>query len=176
MSDSDEEELSPTPPPSFEVQVRLTTYQSVTKKSRKGTKRELKKDPKVKSKDFEYKFASTSENYVQFLNEILQLFGFCVKAIAAKIFPMTVQVPPTTKSQATDIFCHSKSQATNIESLAEYKKLASKIVEKAPLKPIIVSVDQQEIQKVKLPKATNNGHDTDGSQGRHDGPGALDDS
>ncbi|THU92033.1 hypothetical protein K435DRAFT_800797 [Dendrothele bispora CBS 962.96] len=165
MSDGDEEELSPTPPPSFEVQVRLTTYQSVTKKSKKGTKRELKKDPKVKSKDFEYKFASTSENYAQFLNEILQLFGFRVKATAAKIFPMTVQVPPATKSQATDI-----------ESLAEYKKLAGKIVEKAPSKPIIVSIDQQEIQKAKLPKATNDGHDTDGSQGRHDGPGALDDS
>ncbi|THU91562.1 hypothetical protein K435DRAFT_908394 [Dendrothele bispora CBS 962.96] len=141
---------------SYEVQVRLTTYMPVLKTTKKsGPTKSFRKNSKLKSKDFDYNFEETTDNYTQFLNYILQLCGFKnLKATGSRVFPMAVQVPPVAKNATTDI-----------ESSDEYIKLVSKILLKKPSKAIIVYVDEQEIKNAKLPKKAARPHNEDGSEG-----------
>ncbi|THU76053.1 hypothetical protein K435DRAFT_705765 [Dendrothele bispora CBS 962.96] len=152
---------------SYEVQVRLTTYTPVLKTTKKsGPTKSFRKNSKPKSKDFDYDFEETTDNYTQFLNYILQLCGFKnLKATGSRVFPMAVQVPPAAKNAATDI-----------ESSDEYIKLVSKILLKKPSKAIIVYVDEQEIKNAKLPKVYGSEGDAESGEGNSEEDDDQDDS
>jgi hypothetical protein len=79
---------------SYDIQVKLTTWSRVTKKNKKGPTTEWKKDGKGKTKDFEFEFANTIENYTDLLNQLLVECDLPWKATATRTFPMSVAVPP----------------------------------------------------------------------------------
>jgi hypothetical protein len=68
----------------------------------------FKKDPKPKSKDFEYTFEDSTTNYVCFLKQLLERVGLGYRASETRLFQITVQVPPAGYVFYFCLFCISK--------------------------------------------------------------------
>ncbi|RXW16753.1 hypothetical protein EST38_g9107 [Candolleomyces aberdarensis] len=147
------------------VVAKIVTY--TTTKSKTTTRKSKPKTTKeTKTKNFRFAFAPTEEAYVELLKTILVKHH--IKRLPdlvskKKIYPMKIQVPPATKSDAEDVI--------NVE---EFKDIAKGLNKKppAPPKAITIFVDMKEVENG-LKKANNSsdsGSDEEepGSDGSND--------
>ena len=109
-------------------------------------------------KEFTHLFATNKPNYLKFLRAILDshhLLKYKAADITDQVvFPCKVQVPPATCVTFLSLFsvltiCYSsKSDATYVINFDEFKALATKVNKKTISRPIIVSVEMPDIEKV----------------------------
>ncbi|THU81207.1 hypothetical protein K435DRAFT_873584 [Dendrothele bispora CBS 962.96] len=146
MSDSADDE-----PTSYTVQVKLTTYSKVTKAPRKKgqtTTTSWKKNPRIKSKELDYNFQDSDENYIAFLNALLMACSLKFSVTPTRRFTISVQVPPALKAGAIDV-----------DKLSDYSRVVAKIASGTVDKAITVYMDEQEIKRKKLPKRQEDAQD-----------------
>ncbi|KAK0227193.1 hypothetical protein EDD85DRAFT_1027263 [Armillaria nabsnona] len=138
--DEEKNEVDPAPAKSHNtsVSLRFIFYSKTStggKGKKKGTTTE-KKDPKVK--DIQFQFATTHDNYVLFLNTMLEKFSITNhKATAHSIYCIKMVVPPAGKSDGIDI-----------ENFDEYEEAVAKIVKRKPTRMVLVIADVKDIEAV----------------------------
>jgi hypothetical protein len=148
--DSDSEEQVP-----FEVVARMTFHAKRRNSAARGKKAKITTAKDIRSKDFQYLFAPTKDNYLAFLQIILEKHHLLQYSVSDQsVFPCKVQVPPS--KYVTVIFlprvvlilCRSsKTDASYMINLEEYTALANKILKKRPSKPITVFIDLLDVEK-----------------------------
>ncbi|KAI9437879.1 hypothetical protein BJY52DRAFT_1207063 [Lactarius psammicola] len=121
----------------FEVIARVT-FHSTRSSTVKGKKAKTTTTKETRAKDFGYAFDPTMENYLTFLQTILEKHHLSQYTVSGQaVFLCKVQVPPS-----------SKSDASYIVNFDEYKRLATKIIKRQPTRPITVFVDMPAVEKV----------------------------
>ncbi|PBL01885.1 hypothetical protein ARMGADRAFT_1071390 [Armillaria gallica] len=137
-SDEEQNEVDPASAESHNASVFLCfIFYSKTNTGGKGKKKRTtteKKDPKVK--DIQFQFATTHDNYVLFLNTMLEKFSITNrKATAHSIYHIKMVVPPAGKSDSIDI-----------ENFDEYEEAVAKIVKCKPTRTVLVIADVKDIE------------------------------
>ncbi|KAI9444439.1 hypothetical protein BJY52DRAFT_1128191 [Lactarius psammicola] len=143
-SDSTENQVDQTP---YEVVARMTFHSKPRSSAAKGKKSKAKKMAKeVRAKEFDFIFAATNDNYILFLQTILEKHYLLQYTVSDQsVFPCKVQVPPS-----------SKCDASYIINFDEYEVLANKILKRRPTKPITVFIDMLAVEKA-FSKVSNSG-------------------
>ncbi|KAF6746651.1 hypothetical protein DFP72DRAFT_822902 [Ephemerocybe angulata] len=134
MSDSENDN------PPCKVVSKVTFYKPSSasngaKSKKSGAKKAMKKD--LKTKEFEYEFEASDENYYAFLKVILDKHGVTGYRVGkGSVYAMKMQVPPANKGDACDV-----------EDLAEYREcVTSKITDKMFSKAVTVYVDINDVK------------------------------
>ncbi|SJL10834.1 uncharacterized protein ARMOST_14228 [Armillaria ostoyae] len=151
--DEEPNEVDPAPAESHNASVSLRfIFYSKTSTGGKGKKKGAtteKKDPKVK--DIQFRFATTHDNYVLFLNTMLEKFSITNrKATARSVYRIKMVVPPAGKSEGIDI-----------ENFDEYEEAIAKIVKRKPTRTVLVIADVKDIEAAL--KKRQGGDDDDAS-------------
>ncbi|SJL13135.1 uncharacterized protein ARMOST_16573 [Armillaria ostoyae] len=151
--DEEPNEVDPAPAESHNASVSLRfIFYSKTSTGGKGKKKGAtteKKDPKVK--DIQFRFATTHDNYVLFLNTMLEKFSITNrKATARSVYRIKMVVPPARKSEGIDI-----------ENFDEYEEAIAKIVKRKPTRTVLVIADVKDIEAAL--KKRQGGDDDDAS-------------
>ncbi|KAJ2925907.1 hypothetical protein H1R20_g11184, partial [Candolleomyces eurysporus] len=133
-SSTDSEDESKIP-----VIAKLIVYTSTTTTSKKSKARVTKTTKATKTKNFSFAFEATEENYLELLKLILVKHHIkSLPDLVAKkrYYPMKIQVPPATKSDAEDVV-----------NLKEFNAIARKFDKKPPVKAITIYVDMKEVER-----------------------------
>ncbi|KAH9027206.1 hypothetical protein EDB84DRAFT_1272810 [Lactarius hengduanensis] len=121
----------------FDVVARVTFHSTIRSSAAKGKKAKTTPAKDTRAKDFSYDFALSEANYHAFLQTILEKHHLLrYKVTSQAVFPCKVQVPPSNKSDATDVV-----------NFDEYEGLVTKIIKRQPTKAIIVFVDMRAVEK-----------------------------
>ncbi|KAH9000081.1 hypothetical protein EDB92DRAFT_2110736 [Lactarius akahatsu] len=122
------------------------TFRSIVRSSAaKGKKAKATPAKDTRAKDFSYDLALSEANYYAFLQTILEKHHLLqYKVTSQAVFPCKVQIPPSNKSDATDVV-----------NFDEYEGLVTKIIKRRPTKAIIVFVDMRAVEKAFSKKSRN---------------------
>jgi hypothetical protein len=102
----------------FNVVARMTFHSKTQHPAAKGKKSKTVTTKETRAKEFQFTFAPTQDNYVLFLQTILEKQYVLQYTVSDQcIFPCTVQVPPS--KYVPFLSCHTLTRCTHCSSLKQ---------------------------------------------------------